>query len=332
MNHTIIARRPGHYLSFPSLAFVGDKLYCAYRSAPTKQSKTHIDTRSIAQLLCSGDWGETWSRITEIEGPGSFAGLQDPVLSNISGELITTFFVWKSLIGKHTKKRRQTKAQGVFLDHFIQRKGQVNHRILGGQALQFFGRGPIESIGPKNLLPVYADVGGGGTCCFVLAHDEGAAISKWTVRSRIAHDPQLDFTEPVLMGCGDDHVLCILRGSDGQLYQSHSWDRGQTWEPHRATGMFGAPASLCHLGKAGKHRVLCTYGYRRKPYGIRACLSYDDGLTWDTKNEIVIRADGGGWDLGYPSTVRLEAELFTAYYFYTKRDKTRRIELTRWRI
>lgn len=332
MNHTIVAREKGHYLSFPSLAFVGDKLYCAHRSAPTKRSKTHIDTRSIAPVLCSKDWGETWQPVVGLEAPGSFAGLQDPVLSCVNEKLVATFYSWKSLVEKHTKKRRNVKAQGLFMREVKPRQQGPSHCVPGGQALQFFGRGPIEGAGLKNFLPVYTDVGGGGTCCYVLAQDEGVGISEWAVHSRIAHDPRLDFTEPVLMGCSDDHVLCILRGNDGQLYQAHSWDGGQTWEPHRATGMFGAPASLCHLGKAGGYKILCTYGYRRKPYGIRACLSYDDGLTWDTKNEIIIRADGGGWDLGYPSTVRLEAELFTAYYFYTKRDKTRRIELMRWKI
>ena len=58
-----------------------------------------------------------------------------------------------------------------------------------------------------------------------------------------------------------------------------------------------------------------TYGYRRPPLGVRACLSSDCGKTWDLANEIVLRLDGGTLpeqnrkvadaDLGYPTSVQL---------------------------
>ena len=65
-----------------------------------------------------------------------------------------------------------------------------------------------------------------------------------------------------------------------------------------------------------------TYGYRRPPWGIRACLSHDCGRTWDIDNEIVIRMDGGtpdgqkrkvgDSDLGYPVSVQLDdSTIFT---------------------
>jgi hypothetical protein len=38
-------------------------------------------------------------------------------------------------------------------------------------------------------------------------------------------------------------------------------------------------------------RYLMIYGYRRPPYGVRACIS-DDGVTWDVKREFVIREGG----------------------------------------
>jgi len=45
--------------------------------------------------------------------------------------------------------------------------------------------------------------------------------------------------------------------------------------------------------------VLCSYGYRKEPYGVRSCISKDTGNIWDIENENVIRADGTGFDLGY---------------------------------
>ena len=61
-------------------------------------------------------------------------------------------------------------------------------------------------------------------------------------------------------------------------------------------------------------RLVVTYGYRAEPYGIRARISSDEGATWN--DEVVLRSDGGTWDLGYPRTVqRPDGKLVTAYYY-----------------
>ena len=61
-------------------------------------------------------------------------------------------------------------------------------------------------------------------------------------------------------------------------------------------------------------RILCTYGYRRPPFGERACLS-DDGITWDPANEVIIRDDAPNGDLGYPASVELDSSrILTIYY------------------
>ena len=60
---------------------------------------------------------------------------------------------------------------------------------------------------------------------------------------------------------------------------------------------------------------LCTYGRRKPPYGIRACLSADGGRTWLLEREIVLRDDLPNRDLGYPTIVEYEpGKLFTIYY------------------
>ena len=57
------------------------------------------------------------------------------------------------------------------------------------------------------------------------------------------------------------------------------------------------------------------YGIRRPPFGIRACLSTDDGVTWDIEHELVIRDDMPNSNLGYPTAVELPSgRLFAAYY------------------
>jgi hypothetical protein len=96
------------------------------------------------------------------------------------------------------------------------------------------------------------------------------------------------------------------------LWQSESTDAGKTWTLPRRTPIWGFPADLLPL-RSGK--LLCAYGYRRRPYGVRACLSHDEGRTWDIEHELILRADGAGPDVGYPSSVQLDdGTIFTAYY------------------
>jgi len=58
-----------------------------------------------------------------------------------------------------------------------------------------------------------------------------------------------------------------------------------------------------------------TYGYRYKPYGIRAVLSRDNGRTWDLADEIILQLGAPSWDLGYPVSIELSEELVLTVYY-----------------
>ncbi len=76
--------------------------------------------------------------------------------------------------------------------------------------------------------------------------------------------------------------------------------------------MFGHPGNLLVLRDG---RLLCTYGRRIAPFGIRACLSKDGGRTLEIDQEIVIRNDLPNSDLGYPVTTEYApGRLFSCYY------------------
>lgn len=105
-------------------------------------------------------------------------------------------------------------------------------------------------------------------------------------------------------------------------------DNGATWQyvnqPAPETG--GNPPSLCKLRDG---RLVLTYGRRLPPYGIRARISSDEGRHWG--EEIVLRADGGSWDLGYTRTVqRGDGKMVTVYYFNDAADSERYIGATIW--
>ena len=61
-----------------------------------------------------------------------------------------------------------------------------------------------------------------------------------------------------------------------------------------------------------------TYGYRRPPYGVRGCISEDNGSSWDIKNEIIICSDGEHGDIGYPSSIEVkDGTIMTSFYTHT---------------
>jgi len=168
----------------------------------------------------------------------------------------------------------------------------------------------------------------------VLAEDQGAGPS----------DLQgINFNETSMISLGGGEMVAMIRadesfftekdfmpvGGIGSLYSSHSFNWGLSWTKPKKTELFGQPAHLLDLGDG---RILCTYGYRRKPYGVRACLSDDKGRTWNSAKEIILRDDGAGWDLGYPMTIPVGGEsLFTVYYFNDV-SNTRFIAGTFWEL
>lgn len=335
MQHFTVYHNPETYAAFPSLALDADAIaYCVFRLAPTRRSKTHIDTRSVTVLYKSADVGETWEKVSEVK-IAPFTGNQDPSLCILKdGTFLLNCFGWSGRKKEHTKRHKNVRMLGAWIFESTDKGQTWEHSKFVEPSANKLKIAVSEPIIESHylLMAGYADVGGGGDCCvFLICPDR----KKWLEPIKIAHDPSgsLNFQEPSLVDCAGGHLVCLMRvphDEGSRIYQAHSWDNGKTWEPPRDTRMRGLPPNVIQLRDG---RLLCTYGYRKPPYGIRACLSRDEGLTWNVEKEIILRADGGGWDVGYPSTVQLpDGDLMTAYYWFTKEDKTRRIEVTRWKL
>lgn len=86
-------------------------------------------------------------------------------------------------------------------------------------------------------------------------------------------------------------------------HAAYSDDEGATWSPSWDTGLLGGPVAAVRLPDG---RLFAVYPRRQEPAGIRACLSRDDGLTWDLDDEFVI------WDERSRSVVGVPAMSSTA--------------------
>lgn len=116
-------------------------------------------------------------------------------------------------------------------------------------------------------------------------------------------------------------ILCTLRSQRDpkgvmwtEVYASD--DGGASWDYLSRLTDFGAPASLVVMPDG---RIVAVYGYRLAPAGIRVKVSEDDGATWGP--ELILRDDGGSWDLGYPNAwLTDDGRVGTIYWFNSKDD------------
>jgi hypothetical protein len=153
----------------------------------------------------------------------------------------------------------------------------------------------------------------------------------WAFVSWITPEPKGFTIMPSTVQAGPSAFVTAIRCAEKENYWIDLYrtdDAGATWTllNRPADKMGGNPPSMIRL-KDG--RIALTYGYREAPFGIRARVSSDDGKTWG--DEIVLRKDGGSWDLGYPRTVqRADGKVVTAYYFNDDPEQERYIGATIW--
>lgn len=194
------------------------------------------------------------------------------------------------------------------------------------------------------LMPLYGYLRrpctGGNNSYVVRSADGGKTWQIVTIAAQINDNAghSTGFNETALAQLSGGKIVAMMRSADdqhnnpeadGSLFESTSTDDGMTWSAPVKTPIWGYPANLLVL-KNGD--LLCTYGYRRRPFGIRACLSHDGGATWDMAHEFVLRDDSYNGTLGYPKTkMNADDSLVTVYYFTTP-DRNTHIEATVWRV
>lgn len=177
-------------------------------------------------------------------------------------------------------------------------------------------------VRPDGLVLLFVTVGQGDGQRgdrFVAVYATGDGGMSWNYLSAIQPtSPDTRFVNryyasPVLLP--DGRILVALRC---QIDAHNAWpelfesdDGGRTWRFICRISDWGGPTHLLRLDDG---RLLASYGYRVAPYGIRARLSEDDeGRKWGP--ELILREDGGSWDLGYPRAVKLgHGQVMVAYY------------------
>ncbi len=357
MQHIIVYKDPLAYSCFPDITLrKNGELLVAFRRAGGFSVEVlksgrwdHVDKASRIALVRSLDGGLTWSQPAVLDAVDPQCGEQDPSISaRRDGTLMINYFRWrvvpatqKASLGYPTRQQKDgswADVEGPYIIRSSDGGSTWERKPVAAFCPPFRCAGVSDSVlelGDGTLLmPIY-DWDDGNTTAACRSHvirstDDGAT---WGQPALIARDPdeKISFEEPSLAHTPDGRLLAMLRApverTASYLYRAFSDDGGRTWTDLQRTPLWGHPAHVLTLADG---RMLCTYGYRREPFGVRACLSADGGRTWDIEHEYVLRSDGVNVDLGYPSSVQLaDGALLTVYYIHTG-DNVRHIAGTLW--
>jgi sialidase-1 len=309
---TVAARRDGSLV----LVYSGGRDY-------------HVCPFGRLDFMISKDSGETWSWPRTIMD--SLTDDRDSgVVETRSGVLLATFFT-SIAYQQHMNapERLLAKTFGRELDATLarwkaaelgatpaERKADVGYWMIrstdGGRtwSARYAGPGycPHGPIALRDGRVFYAAADGKKAAAWVSA-DDGLT---WTHLADLpTRAGELHSVE-----AGDGTLIVHVRdkistpqGTKQRTLQTESHDGGRTWSrPRRLTD--GYPS---HLVRLKDDTLICTYGVREAPMGIRAKVSRDHGQSWSA--EIVLTDDAPNWDLGYPSTAQLvDGSLLTVWY------------------
>ncbi|MCA9040631.1 MAG: exo-alpha-sialidase [Planctomycetaceae bacterium] len=159
----------------------------------------------------------------------------------------------------------------------------------------------------------------------------------WKFLSYVGPEPTGFSIMPATVRISDTELFTTTRRRENQgIEDRHRWidawrstDNGKSWtaetNPVDDLGEGNPPALI----KLQDGRLCLTYGVRKDPFEMQAKLSSDNGKTWS--EPIVLHANGGGRDMGYPRSIqRPDGKIITTYYFYTEDDPYRKVYATIW--
>ena len=346
--HIVIHRERGRYSAFPSLYYRreaggGDSLHVHFGAGETT---SHVESRRQQHDLVSTDGGRTWVRSERREpnpawrtlaaparlvGPGVYNWRYEPADQRAALEA-------KGYEVRNAPDGRVTYCVGAFVrtsedggatwqQREIPLPGQaiVNGYHDAAATLRLDDRTLLRAVFGKPAARVrYYE------SWLLRSEDDGTTWTFGTIAADNSRDDR-GFSETALAQAGNGDIVAMMRiepPMGTNLWVARSSDRGKTWSKAEETPLRGFPAHLLRLRDG---RLLCTYGHREAPIGIRAAISRDDGRTWLKEDIVTLRSDGSGppSDNGYPLTAQMSDGTLVTVHYLTREGITG-VEATRW--
>ncbi|WP_414660308.1 sialidase family protein [Horticoccus sp. 23ND18S-11] len=341
--------------AFPSIVRRPDgELLVAFRRAPDRrllgdEKTSHTDPNSYLVTVRSRDAGKTWTKEPQLMYAHPYGGSQDPCMVQLrDGTIVCASYGWAwmppAALPKLPKPNSVVGERYVFLGGYLLRSTDGGHAWSGplypprtqgdnrvdiyGQPLPAYNRGAMCEGADGRLYWVVAmnaaEAPRRSENHLLVSADKGLT---WSYASAVAVDSKVTFNETSIYETPKGDLVAFIRTADfnDHVVMARSKNKGQSFEPWTDAGFQGHPL---HATRLPDNRVLLVYGYRHKPYGIRARVLNAECTDAATAPEVVLRDDGGGTDLGYPWVTMIDAKRALVVYYFNKENGPRTIEGT----
>lgn len=340
----VIYRMDGQYSAFPQLYQLDDgTLHVSFSASVTS---SHLEPRKEPKQFISQDGGRTWQPIDRDEpNPAWATGPSKP------GRLVdANAHAWRYV---DASRRAEFDAKGIEVRDSPD--GRVTYAYgCYVRTSEDYGRTWQQREIPvprKGLIMAFLEpatdlrLDANNLLCAVYGRPTPNIrfYESWLIRSEddgitwdfktIAADPEKkrSFGETAIAEAANGDIVAMMRTEPAlgsKIWTAHSTDRGKSWSKATETTLHGHPPHLLTLRDG---TMLCTYGYRDEPIGIRAAISRDNGRTWLEEDIVSLRTDGSGrpGDNGYPLSTELPDGSLVSVYYIT-RDGVTGVEATRW--
>ncbi len=342
--HVVIQRRAGVWSSFPIIYQLPDERRTLSVQFGARVTASHVEPRSERMNFVSTDGGRTWRKSPRPEpNPAWSTGPSHPgrlVVADAHGWRYVAKerrgeFEARGIEVRNSPDGRVTYAYGCYArtsedggatwqqrEIEVPAKGLIMTYHDPASYLRLDARTVLRAVYGKPVANVrHYEV-------WLLRSDDDGAT--WAF-STLAADPdrKRSFGETALVQAANGDLVAMMRTEPAlgsRMWTTRSADRGRTWSKPVESPLLGHPAHLLRLRDGS---LLCTYGHRNAPIGIRATVSHDHGRTWPENKIVALRTDGASTDSGYPISTELPDGTLVSVYYIT-RDGITGVEVTRW--
>lgn len=324
-----------YYSAFPSVIKMdNNKFLLSFRRAPNRllygeENYTHVDNNSYLVGMESLD-GKNWEAPKLIYAH-DFGGSQDPCLIKLnSGKILCASYGWTQLRTNKPLKEPAFISGGFTFQggYYVSSEDNANtwstvqypisieqesKYTAFGDKVTAYNRGSMYQGSNNDVYWVVAsgNAKGNSENNLIVSSDDGKS---WKQMGVVAESNSISFNEASVYETPKGDIVSFIRTANygDTAVISRSTDGGKTFN-WKSMGFKGHPMQALRLPD---NQVLIVYGYRHKPYGIRARILDEECMNFETAKEFIIREDGGSTDIGYPWAVLLnDNEVLVSYYF-----------------
>lgn len=342
LEHFVIYQEDETYNAFPSIVKLDDgTFYLGFRQAPDwsnvyplKGNHNHVDAAAKEVYLTSAD-GRHWSPKAKTLYNHFHCGLQDICLNKLrDGTLLATFFMYK-VLHKDDVPDKSTIRFYINNDYVHRLTGLFSIRSTDGGLTWdepalfphpgYAQHGSCLEMEDGSLVTAIYGLGGKDyprNVIYILRSEDRGRT--WADHGEIRTDTDYQLLEPNLYQTESGKLVCFIRTHNAKddptcpLFTTESYDGGKTWAELRRRSI--ATPNIYNLLRLKSGKVLLTYGYRFEPTGVRAALLDPECERIDEAETFIVRNDGGGYDVGYPSAVQLDDGRILIVYYFTDTD------------